>query len=365
MRTVFWENDSVRLIDQRLLPERLEVLVLRDVAEVAEAISSMAVRGAPAIGAAAAFGMALAAARSRSAELDGLSDDLDRAARSLEAARPTASNLAWATRRMLAVLRGQLDGVRSARAEMLAEAQAIADEDVAACRRMGELGAALLPQTSTVLHHCNTGALAAVDHGTALGVVRTAHESGKRIRVLVDETRPRLQGARLTAWELVRLGIEHRLIVDGAAAWFMHRGEVDAVLVGADRIAANGDTANKIGTYQLALAARAHDVPLYVVAPSSTVDLGAPDGQAIPIEERPAHEVTHIGESRVAPEGTEAANPAFDVTPAGLITAIVTERAVVRPPFEAGLREAVRGGSSARSNGSRASGLRGARPSTL
>jgi len=253
-------------------------------------------------------------------------------------------NLGWAVDRMLAAFDEAASagaGPDAARAAVLEAAQALADADVAACRAMGAHGAALLPERATVIHHCNTGALATVDYGTALGVVRAAHEGGRRIRVLVDETRPRLQGARLTAWELGRLGIEHALIVDGAAGWHLQQGGVDAVLVGADRVAANGDVANKIGTYALAVLAAHHGVPFYVVAPTSTVDLAAPDGRAIPIEERPAEEVTVVDGVRVAPEGVAVANPAFDVTPAALVTAIVTERGVVRAPFRPGLAAAV------------------------
>ncbi|MFN8422652.1 MAG: S-methyl-5-thioribose-1-phosphate isomerase [Anaerolineae bacterium] len=348
-RTVFWADDAVQLIDQRLLPARFEVIALRDVPAVADAIRAMAVRGAPAIGAAAAYGMALAA-RALTAggqrDVARLRAGLDEAAGALKAARPTASNLAWAVDRMLGVAAAdmralaEVDGASIA-ARLLAEAEAIADADIATNRRMGAHGAALLPDDATVLHHCNTGALATVDYGTALGVVRAAHEAGKRVRVIVDETRPRLQGAKLTCWELGRLGIEHTLIVDGAAAWRMAQGGVDAVLVGADRVAANGDAANKIGTYGLAIAAKHHGVPFYVVAPTSTIDLGAANGDGIVIEERDGDEVTRFDGHAVAPAGTRAYNPAFDVTPHPLVTAIVTEEGVVRAPFGTGLRDAV------------------------
>lgn len=344
-RTVYWQDGALMMIDQRLLPEREAWLRLETAAAVAEAIRDMAVRGAPAIGVAAAFGMVLGLqavrASGRSASVEAF-DALEAAAGILRASRPTAVNLAWAVDRQLGLARTlaataggggpDLDPATLA-AALLAGAERIADEDVAACRAMGRLGAALLPDPCTVIHHCNTGALAAVDHGTALGVVRSAHEAGKRIHVLVDETRPRLQGARLTAWELGRLGIPHSLIVDGAAAHFMAQGGVDAVLVGADRIAANGDTANKIGTYGLAVAARHHGLPFYVVAPANTVDAAAPDGAAIPIEHRAAEELTVVSGRRVAPEGTPVLNPAFDITPADLITAIVTEHGVARPPY--------------------------------
>ena len=344
-RTVFWQDGALMMIDQRLLPQREAWLRLETAEAVADAIRDMAVRGAPAIGVAAAYGMALGLSRVALAGTDAPADAfaaLEDAARTLRASRPTAVNLAWAVDRQLDLARTlsaaagdggpNLDQVTLA-AALLAQAERIADEDVAACRAMGRLGAALLPDPCTVIHHCNTGALAAVDHGTALGVLRSAHDAGKRVHVLVDETRPRLQGARLTAWELGRLGIPHSLIVDGAAAHFMAQGGVDAVLVGADRIAANGDTANKIGTYGLALAARHHGLPFYVVAPANTVDAAAPDGAAIPIENRAAEELTVIEGRRVAPESTPALNPAFDITPADLITAIVTERGVAWPPY--------------------------------
>ncbi|MEO8084462.1 MAG: S-methyl-5-thioribose-1-phosphate isomerase [Ardenticatenales bacterium] len=361
-RTVFWADDAVQLIDQRLLPARFEVIALRDVGALADAIRAMAVRGAPAIGAAAAYGMALAARTSAAGgphDVARLRADLDAAAGTLNAARPTASNLAWAVDRMRAVAEthfARLDVASSGdaaeratfqrsaaaiAAALLAEAEAIAEADIATNRRMGAHGAALLPDDATVLHHCNTGALAAVDYGTALGVVRAAHEAGKRVHVIVDETRPRLQGAKLTCWELGRLGVEHTLIVDGAAAWRMAQGGVDAVLVGADRVAANGDAANKIGTYGLAIAAKHHGVPFYVVAPTSTIDLGAANGDGIVIEERDGDEVTGVDGHAVAPAGTHAYNPAFDVTPQALITAIVTEEGVVRAPFGTGLRDAV------------------------
>lgn len=359
MRTVFWQDHAVRMIDQRRLPEALEVLTLRDAPAVAAAIRDMAIRGAPAIGAAAAFGLALAAQSSPARDVAALRSDLESAAAILRAARPTAVNLGWAIDRVLRVVDEALGGVDRSlhriaapapdipdapdalRALVLAEAERIADADVATNRRMGANGAALLPDVATVIHHCNTGALAAVDFGTALGVVRAAHESGKQIHVLVDETRPRLQGAKLTTWELGQLGIPHTLIVDGAAGYHLASGQVHAVLVGADRVAANGDTANKIGTYPLAVVARENGVPFYVVAPTSTVDLAAPDGAAIPIEMRDPAEVTHIGGSAISPAGTAAANPAFDITPHRYISAIITEAGVVRPPFDSGLRAAV------------------------
>lgn len=343
LRTVFWQDGALMMIDQRLLPEREEWLRLETAEAVAESIRDMAVRGAPAIGAAAAYGMALSLSGSDAPAAADAPRALAHAARRLRAARPTAVNLAWAIDRQLRVFHeadatGESPADNGPAAVLLAEAERIADEDVAACLAMGRFGAELLPDPCTVIHHCNTGALATVDYGTALGAVRAAHASGKRIHVLVDETRPRLQGARLTAWELGRLGISHSVIVDGAAAHFMAKGGVDAVLVGADRIAANGDTANKIGTYGLAVAAHYHGIPFYVVAPLSTVDAAAPDGTAIPIELRAAEEITVFEGRRVAPPGSPALNPAFDITPAALISAIVTERGVLRSPFSDALK---------------------------
>ena len=344
MRSVEWHAGRVRLIDQRLLPAEVRWLELETAEEVARAIREMAIRGAPAIGAAAAFGLALAARRSRSASRAGLLNDLRAAAETLRAARPTAVNLSWAVARLLR--RAESEPDRAAiPAALLAEAQALADEDVAVNRRLGEHGAALVQDGDTILHHCNTGALATVDYGTALGVIRTAYEQGKRIHVLVDETRPRLQGARLTAWELQQLGIPFTLIADNAAGHFMRTGQVNLVLVGADRVAANGDVANKIGTYKLAVVAQANGIPFYPCVPTSTIDLATATGDDIPIEERPADEVTALTYRGrpIAPAGVTGANPAFDVTPHRDVTGIVTERGVVYPPFAAGLRRVVGG----------------------
>ncbi len=344
VRTVEWQAGGVRLIDQRRLPGRLETPIFHHYTDVARAITDMVVRGAPAIGAAAAFGLALAAFESPAPDRAGVLQDLEAAALVLKAARPTAVNLAWAVDRLLAVA-GRLEAATAAdfRQRLLAEAQKLADEDVAINQQMGAHGAALIEDGDTVLHHCNTGALAAVDYGTALGVVFTAHAQGKRLRVLVDETRPRLQGARLTAWELQQAGVPFDLIADTAAGYFMRRGQVNLVLVGADRIAANGDVANKIGTYQLAVLAHENGVPFYSVAPTSTVDLALAHGDLIPIEERDADEVLNIqiaGE-RATPAGITARNPAFDVTPHRYLTGIVTENGIVRPPFEKNLARAV------------------------
>jgi methylthioribose-1-phosphate isomerase len=352
MRAVEWnpEGPAVRVVDQRRLPGCLEYLDLLTVEQVAESITSMAVRGAPTIGAVAAFGLALAAHASGASTLPDLWDDVGRAGRLLRSTRPTAVNLAWAldrlTRRATA---GQPDSVAAAKTAILAEARRLADDEVARNRRIGRHGAALLADGDTVIHHCHTGGLAAVDYGTALGIIRAAHEQGKRIHVLVDETRPRLQGARLTAWELAQLGIPHEIITDNAAGHFLSRGEVNAALVGADRVAANGDVANKVGTYMLALAASAHHVPFYSAFPTSTIDLDCPDGESIPIEERPADEVLCLSMdgAPVAPAGSRARNPAFDVTPHQLISALVTETGVLRPPFGPALRQALKEGSPA------------------
>lgn len=344
MRTVEWEKGSVRLIDQRKLPWEFEVLELRDPAAVAEAITDMVVRGAPAIGATAAYGMALAGLRSEAESIEALQADLEAAAERLRQARPTAVNLAWALKRQRAVVADpQWQTPDEVRAALIREAHAIADSDVITNKQMGAYGATLIQDGDTILHHCNTGALAAVDYGTALGVVRAAHEAGKRIHVLVDETRPRLQGARLTAWELQNLGISFDLIADNAAGHFMRTGQVNLVLVGADRIAANGDVANKIGTYKLAVVARENGIPFYSVAPTSTIDLELPSGDDIPIEERPVEEVTHVLGRPIAPEGTTARNPAFDITPHRYVTAIVTENGIAYPPFARNLRRAVEG----------------------
>jgi methylthioribose-1-phosphate isomerase len=322
LKPIEWCGGRLRLLDQTRLPAEEVWLALDSPAQVAEAIGSLRVRGAPAIGVAAAYGLALAARA-------GL--DLRQAAAELAATRQTAVNLSWALQRCLSAAEAA-PGAEGAREVVLAEAQRIQREGLEAELRLSGLGAELLADGATVLTHCNTGALATGGHGTALGVVRAAVEAGRRVRVVATETRPLLQGARLTAWELARAGIECTLIVDAAAGALLRRGGIDAVMVGADRIAANGDTANKIGTYTLAVLAKAHGVPFYVAAPSSTIDAALPGGEDIPIEERAAEEVTTVGGARVAAEGVAVANPAFDVTPAELITAIITERGVARPP---------------------------------
>lgn len=333
-RTVYWEDGQVCMIDQTVIPHRFEIARYSTYQDVADAIKTMVVRGAPAIGAAAGFGMALAAFNSTATSAEALRADLKTAGDVLGASRPTAVNLFWGIERMLKrAADPALDSVAALRDALLAEAQRIADEDIAINQRMGAFGAELVPDPATIIHHCNTGSLATVGWGTALGVVRSAFQQGKKLHVFVDETRPRLQGARLTAWELKNLGVPHTIIADGASGHYMRRHGVDLCLVGADRIAANGDAANKIGTYNLAVVARAHGVPFYVVAPFSTIDLSLPHGDLIEIEEREPEEVTVIQGQRIAPEGSPAGNPAFDVTPNHYITAIVTEMGVIRPPF--------------------------------
>lgn len=344
MRTVFWENNELKMIDQRILPARFEVRSYRGHQEVARAITAMVVRGAPAIGAAAAFGLALAANESKSSAPDDLLNDLRASAETLKAARPTAVNLAWAVDRLMQAacsVKGSADDVRKV---VLDEAQKLADEDVQINQRMAEHGAALIEDGDTIIHHCNTGALATVDWGTALGVIRTAHEQGKKIHVLVDETRPRLQGARLTAWELEQYGIPYEIISDNMSGYFLKAGMAQKVFFGADRVAANGDVANKIGSYMLALAAHDNNVPVYSVVPTSTVDLSLAHGGLIPIEERDPDEVLGIqfhGEP-IAPKNAKARNPAFDVTPNRLLSGIVTENGVVYPPFDVNLKKVVR-----------------------
>lgn len=332
--TIRWSNGIVSMIDQRVLPHEVVYLDFHNAAEVALAIRDMVIRGAPAIGAAAGFGMALAAFHSKAKDTAEFRRELVAAGEILRQARPTAVNLFWGLARMLKVVNNSdFTRVEEIQAAVIAEALAIAEEDVATNRQMGLNGLAVIPQGAGIVHHCNTGALATVDYGTALGVIRTAHEHGKDIHVFVDETRPRLQGARLTAWELQQLGVPHTVIVDGASGHFMRQGKVQLCLVGCDRIAANGDVANKIGTYNLALAAHAHGIPFYSVGPLTTVDFDIPDGNHIPIEERPAEEVTHAGTAALTPPGTTAANPAFDVTPARYITGIITEKGIAYPPF--------------------------------
>jgi methylthioribose-1-phosphate isomerase len=327
-RTLWFEDGALHLLDQRLLPAKVEVVTARTARETAQAIREMVVRGAPAIGCAAAYGLALAM---RSGE------DFERARGALLDARPTAVNLRWAVERLSAVQPRTFDALR-------AEADRVLAEDLAACRAIGRHGAALVPDGAGILTHCNAGGLATAGYGTALGVVRAALEAGKKCAVFADETRPWLQGARLTAWELLQDGIPVTLLPDSAAASLLASGRIGCVVVGADRIARNGDTANKVGTYPLALAADAARVPFFVAAPTSTVDLRAASGGEIPIEERSPSEVTHVAGARVAAEGVQVFNPAFDVTPSRFIAAIVTERGVARPPYQRTLPALLGGG---------------------
>ena len=348
MRTIEWDpRGIVKMIDQRLLPLEYVVVEFDDYRDVATAIKEMYIRGAPAIGAAAAFGLALAAQQSQATNYEDLVDDLETAADLLQATRPTAVNLFWAADRMLGKARASAELAYGDLVQaLIAEAQSIADEDVEINRRMGAHGASLIEdgpgdRVCNILTHCNAGALATVDYGTALAVIRAAHEQGKRIHVWVDETRPRLQGARLTAWELMNEGIPMTLIADNVAGHLMRTGRVDIVFVGSDRTAANGDVANKIGTYKLAVLARENGIPFYAVVPTSTIDLAVASGDDIPIEERDAREVTHPGGCQVAPEGVRVLNVAFDVTPHRYVTGIVTENGIAYPPFKQSLRRMV------------------------
>jgi methylthioribose-1-phosphate isomerase len=340
-------DGHVRMLDQTLLPGEARTIECRDLESVREAIRSLRVRGAPAIGIAAAMGVVLGVQDSSAASPAELAAEVDRCADRLATARPTAVNLAWGLERMRKAAR-DTDGrpVPDVKERLLAEALAILEEDNEACRRIGRNGAELVPDGSSVLTHCNAGGLATAGYGTALAVVYAAHEAGRKLHVFADETRPLLQGARLTTWELMQAGIDVTLICDNTAGSLMKQGRVDLVVVGADRIAANGDTANKIGTYPVAVLAREHAVPFYVAAPASTFDLSLPTGDEIPIEERAAEEVTCGFGSRTAPEGVAVYSPAFDVTPATLITAIVTELGVIEGPTTAKIAEHLEGGSS-------------------
>lgn len=341
--TIRWNDGSVQMLDQRYLPLEESYQSYSNYHEVSQAIRDMVIRGAPAIGAAAGFGMALAAFNSTASTTEELINDLQRAAETLKASRPTAVNISWAVKRILReVNKLTFQGVLAIKDVVLRTAIDIADEDVAVNRQIGLVGAALVPNNANIIHHCNTGSLATVGYGTALGVIRCAHECGKNIHVFVDETRPRLQGARLTSWELNKLGIPHTVIVDGASGYIMHTNKIDLCLVGCDRIAANGDVANKIGTYNLALVAYAHQVPFYSVGPISTLDLSTKTGDSIPIEARSELEVTHVGVQQITPDGVKVANPAFDITPAKYITGIVTEKGIAMPPYEDSLSQLVK-----------------------
>jgi methylthioribose-1-phosphate isomerase len=344
VETLRWRRDRIELIDQRTLPQRVEYVACTTAAEVAAAIRDMVVRGAPAIGCAAAFGVALEAARPTFGSLENFYRAIEQSFVEIGASRPTAVNLFWALDRM----RAAFDGARhlppeQIAARLVAEAEAILAADLEANRAIGKHGAGLVPDGARIMTHCNAGALATAGHGTALGVVRSARDDGKRISVVATETRPYLQGARLTAWEMVREAIPVTLVTDGMAGHLMQRGAVDLVVVGADRIAANGDVANKIGTYTIAVLAARHRIPFYVAAPLSTIDLKLADGSTIPIEERGASEVTGFRGERWAAEGVAVANPAFDVTPAALVTGLVTERGVVSPVTADGIRRLFEG----------------------
>ena len=341
--TIAWDGDEIVMIDQRKLPGREIYVRCKTGNEVAKAITTMVIRGAPAIGVAAAMGLALGAQRSPATGTKQFAIDFQRLADVLAATRPTAVNLFWAIERMKQSLAAGVragEGVADLRIRLRREADAIHDGDVASCQAIGRHGAALMPDDARILTHCNAGALATAGYGTALGVVRGAVAAGKRVQVFADETRPFLQGARLTAWELVKDGIPTTVITDNMTAAMMAGGHVNVVVVGADRIAANGDTANKIGTYGVAILAHAHGIPFYVAAPWSTIDLETPTGAGIPIEERAAKEVTHIAGTQVTPDGAAVRNPAFDVTPHRYITGIVTERGIVYPPFADNLASA-------------------------
>jgi methylthioribose-1-phosphate isomerase len=350
IRTLFWKDNAVVMIDQRALPLTERYVTCTDYREVIAAINDLTVRGAPAIGVAAAMGIALGVLRIGVDKPEAFREAFLAICAQFAATRPTARNLFWAIERMKrrfdatpacesgqAAKGGEDDPWRPVRESLIAEAIRICEDDIAVNRRLGANGRDLIPDGARILTHCNAGALATAGYGTALGVIRAARGDGKKLKVYADETRPVLQGARLTAWELVREGIPCTLITDNMAGFLMQQGKIDLVIVGADRIAGNGDTANKIGTYGLAVLARAHGIPFYVAAPLSTIDPVLPDGTVIPIEERNPDEVTHCGSVRTAPEGVSVWNPAFDVTPNGLIAAIVTEAGVIRPPFAAGI----------------------------
>ena len=339
--TIEWQDDAVVMVDQRKLPAQEVYVQCRTAKEVARAIKNMVIRGAPAIGVAAALGLALGVQRSKVTGTSQLAAEFYKLCELMAATRPTAVNLFWAIERMK---RTFAEAARSGRSPseirdaMVSEARRIHDEDVTNCKALGAHGSTVVPDRGHVLTHCNAGALATGGYGTALGVIRAAVESGKKVTVFADETRPFFQGARLTAWELLRDGIETTVITDSMAGPLMRDGKVDVVVVGADRIAANGDVVNKIGTYTVAVLASEHGVPFYVAAPVSTIDLSTPDGSGIPIEERNEREVSHVGAKRMVPEGARIWNPAFDVTPHTLVTGIITERGICRPPFTESLK---------------------------
>ncbi len=341
--TLKWTDGGVEFLDQTRLPFEETYVLATSYQQVADVITTMVVRGAPAIGVSAAMGVALGVKQSRSTTVEALTPEFEEICRVLAATRPTAVNLFWAIARMRELYHALADKPDATLAEirgaLVAEAQRMYDEDIATCRTMGANGAALLPKSGGVLTHCNAGALATCGYGTALGVIRAAVESGAELRVYADETRPFLQGARLTAWELLHDNIPTTVICDNMAASMMRRGKIHAVVVGADRIAANGDVANKIGTYGVAVLAKEHGIPFYVAAPWSTIDMETPTGDTIPIEERPKREVTHHGGKQLTPDNADIENPAFDVTPAAYVTAIITERGVLKTPYPQALAE--------------------------
>ena len=341
IRTLYWQDNAVVMIDQKALPLIERTITCRDHADVITAINDLTVRGAPAIGVAAAMGIALGAIQISSLSATDFQAEFERICDRFARTRPTARNLFWAIERMKGrfadLTAGQGASIEVIREALVAEAVKIGEEDVAINRRMGLNGRSLIQNGDRILTHCNAGALATAGYGTALGVIRAAWGEGKRVHVFVDETRPVLQGARLTAWELMKEGIPATLVTDSMAGFLMQQGKVDLVITGADRIAANGDTANKIGTYSLAVLAREHNVPFYIAAPRSTIDLSIPSGGDIPIEERNSDEITTVGGSRIAPVNMPVLNPAFDVTPHRYITAIITEAGLVRPPFAVNL----------------------------
>jgi methylthioribose-1-phosphate isomerase len=338
-KTIEWKKDRVRILDQRRLPQEVSYIDCKDASSVAQAIQNMSIRGAPAIGLAAAMGIALAARKIRSNQPDVFRKNIEEVCHLMGKTRPTAVNLFWAVDRMRKILdQFHYDDVKKMRLRLEEEALRIFEEDLEVNRKIGESGKAIIQDRDGVLTHCNAGSLATAGYGTALGVIRAAWAQGKRFHVYVDETRPLLQGARLTTWELVQEKIPATVITDSMAGSLMKKGEIDLVLVGADRIARNGDTANKIGTYALAVLANWHHIPFYVAAPTSTIDLNLTSGQDIPIEERAPVEVTHLGRRQITPKGIRAFNPAFDVTPYSLIQGIVTEKGILRKPFEKALR---------------------------
>ncbi len=343
IKTIEWKNDRVVMIDQRKLPQKEIYVQCSSSRQVIKAIQEMVIRGAPAIGIAAAMGLALGAKEIQAASPEDFKTRFNKICEAMETARPTAVNLFWAIERMRKVVGDHPDQkVESLKKSLIREARKLLSEDIAINKRMGSIGQNVIRNRDTVLTHCNAGALATGGYGTALGVIRAAREAGKEVRVIADETRPFLQGARLTAWELAKDRIPVTLITDNMAGCLMQKGLIDLVIVGADRIAANGDTANKIGTYSVAVLAKEHGIPFYVAAPCSTIDIRIKSGEGIPIEERKEWEVTHVGGKRMAPEGIPVLNPAFDVTPHSYLTGIITERGILKPPYRRSIAKALK-----------------------